>query len=122
MMAEKLRKEAPGLVEQLRDAIRNSGQSLNQLSALCGVGRDRLSRFLRGERGLTLEAAEKICAVLCLELAPQRSPGKQEAPQEALGGTGGEDAGADQRAAGSPGGDKGKAESVKRRRRSSKEQ
>ena len=62
-------KGAPGLVQQLRDAIRASGRSLNQLSVVCGVGRDRLSRFLRGERGLTLEAAEKICDVLRLHLA-----------------------------------------------------
>jgi transcriptional regulator with XRE-family HTH domain len=59
------------LVSQLRDAIRQSGQSLNQLSLACGVGRDRLSRFMRGERGLTLEAAEKVCRVLRLGLAPE---------------------------------------------------
>ena len=57
------------MVQQLRDAIRASGRSLNRLSVVCGVGRDRLSRFLRGERGLTLEAAEKICDVLRLHLA-----------------------------------------------------
>jgi transcriptional regulator with XRE-family HTH domain len=58
------------VVEQLRQAIRGSGQTLNQLSQRCGVGRDRLSRFLRGERDLTLEAAEKVCRVLRLELSP----------------------------------------------------
>jgi transcriptional regulator with XRE-family HTH domain len=63
-------KEKPGLVEQLRDAIRQSGHSLNQLSQQCGVGRDRLSRFMRGERDLTLEAAEKVCRVLHFELSP----------------------------------------------------
>jgi transcriptional regulator with XRE-family HTH domain len=62
------KKGAPGLVEQLREAIRRSGQSLNQLSAACGVGRDRLSRFMRGERDITLGAAEKICLALHLKL------------------------------------------------------
>jgi transcriptional regulator with XRE-family HTH domain len=78
-MAKK--KGAPGLVEQLRDAIRGSGQSLNQLSHACGVGRDRLSRFLRGERGLTLDAAEKICRTLRLELSP-RKPRRPRAEEE----------------------------------------
>ena len=59
-MAGKKPEERPGLVEQLKQAIQQSGQTLNQLSLKCGVGRDRLSRFLRGERDLTLEAAEKV--------------------------------------------------------------
>jgi transcriptional regulator with XRE-family HTH domain len=80
-MAKK--KGEPGLVDQLRDAIRDSGQSLNQLSHACGVGRDRLSRFLRGERGLTLDAAEKICRTLRLELAPRRQARKAAREQEA---------------------------------------
>jgi transcriptional regulator with XRE-family HTH domain len=59
------------LVEQLRAAIRASGQSLNQLSKVCGVGRDRLSRFVRGERSIGLGAADKICRTLGLALAAQ---------------------------------------------------
>jgi transcriptional regulator with XRE-family HTH domain len=68
-MPEKKRR-APGLKEQLREAIRESGKSLNQLSKVCGVGNDRLSRFMRGERGLTIDAVEKICIALRLGLAP----------------------------------------------------
>ena len=60
--------EEPGLVEELRAAIRSSGESLNHLGERAGVGRDRLSRFLRGERGLNLEAAEKLCRALGLRL------------------------------------------------------
>jgi hypothetical protein len=41
---------------------------LNQLEKASGVGADRLSQFLRGERNLTLTAAEKICSVLGLHL------------------------------------------------------
>ena len=59
------------MVEQLREAIRRSGQSLNGLSRECGVGRDRLSRFMRGERDLTLSAAEKVCRALRLCLADE---------------------------------------------------
>jgi transcriptional regulator with XRE-family HTH domain len=61
------------LVEQLREAIRDSGQSLNQLGKAAGVGPNQLSRFMRGERTLTLPVAEKICAALGLGLAPLRS-------------------------------------------------
>ena len=56
--------------EQLREAIRGSGKSLNQLSGVIGIGRDRLSRFLRGERSLSLDAAERICNALQLQLNP----------------------------------------------------
>jgi len=72
------KKEAPGLVEQLREAIRQSGQTLNHLSGVCGVGRDRLSRFLRGERDLTLSAAEQICRALGLHLAGGDEPRTEE--------------------------------------------
>jgi transcriptional regulator with XRE-family HTH domain len=69
------REEAPGLVEQLRDAIRRSGQSLNQLSKASGVGSNQLSRFMRGVRTLTLPAAEKLCRVLRLRLSPEEGEG-----------------------------------------------
>jgi transcriptional regulator with XRE-family HTH domain len=62
------------LVDQLREAIRESGESLNHLGQRSGVGRDRLSRFLRGERGLTLDAAEKLCRALGLRLARGAGP------------------------------------------------
>jgi transcriptional regulator with XRE-family HTH domain len=74
--------EASGLKAQLRQAIRDSGQSLNQLSALCGVGRDRLSRFVRGERGISMDAAEKICEVLRLRLITEGPPPGEPATKQ----------------------------------------
>jgi transcriptional regulator with XRE-family HTH domain len=67
------------VVEQLRAMIRASGQSLNQLSKSCGVGRDRLSRFVRGERGISLEAADRVCQALGLRLV--QGPGGRAKPQ-----------------------------------------
>jgi transcriptional regulator with XRE-family HTH domain len=64
--------EGPGLVEQLREAIRKSGESLNQLGERSGLDSARLSRFMRGERDLTLSAAEKLCQALGLELSDSR--------------------------------------------------
>jgi DNA-binding phage protein len=67
------------LIEQLRDEIRNSGQSLNQLARNAGLGPDQLSRFLRGERTLTLPAVAKVCEALGLGLSRQR-PVKEGGP------------------------------------------
>ncbi len=61
------------LIRQLREVIRNSGQSLNQLARASGIGPDQLSRFLRGERTLTLPAVAKVCDALGLELT-RRTP------------------------------------------------
>jgi DNA-binding Xre family transcriptional regulator len=71
--------ESPGVVEQLRDAIRTSGQSLTKLSEICGVGADRLSRFMRGERDLTFSAVERICTVLDLQLSKRKPPRSAQA-------------------------------------------
>jgi len=60
--------EGPGLKEQLREAIRSSGRPFRQLGRECGVGADVLSRFVRGERGISFDAAEKICRALNLRL------------------------------------------------------
>jgi transcriptional regulator with XRE-family HTH domain len=57
-----------GLTDQIREAIRASGQSLNELSRLSGVHNAQLSRFMRGERGLSLAAADKVCGALGLTL------------------------------------------------------
>jgi DNA-binding phage protein len=69
------RKGEPGVVNQLRTAIRaarDGGRSLYQLGKDTGVGRDRLSRFLRGERDLTGAAIDRVCRVLGLELVQTR--------------------------------------------------
>src|SRR5437867_2822857 len=54
--------------EQIRQAIRESGRSLNQLAQACGIDSGRLSRFMRGERDLTLDGASQLCEVLGIRL------------------------------------------------------
>lgn len=61
-MAE--RKQKPDIVEQLKQMIRDSGLSLNEIARRSGVDEGRLSRFTRGERTLTMPAAAKVCEVL----------------------------------------------------------
>lgn len=56
------------VTEQLREAIRKSRLSLHGISRVSGIGADRLSRFVRGERGLSLEAVERLCRALKLRL------------------------------------------------------
>ena len=56
--------------DQLRQFITGSGITLYQLSQESGVHRSQLSRFVRGERDLGLEMAEKVCKVLGLNLTP----------------------------------------------------
>ena len=72
------RKGRRGLVDQLKQAIGNSGRSLNQLGRDAGIDPGRLSRFLRGERDLTLAAAEKICLALGLTLTESAPPAKRK--------------------------------------------
>jgi transcriptional regulator with XRE-family HTH domain len=61
-------KAKPNFPDYLREAIRASGMSLNQLGRLSHVDPGRLSRFLRGERDLTLEGVCRICEALGLDL------------------------------------------------------
>ena len=61
---------------QLRDAIRRSGQSLCQLGARCKVNDAQLSRFMRGERGLTTATVDRLCAYLGLELRESKQKGE----------------------------------------------
>jgi transcriptional regulator with XRE-family HTH domain len=68
----------PDLEGQLREAIAGSKMSLNQLARESGVHAAQLSRFMRGERSLTLKAAAKVCACLGWQLAPLVSPEREE--------------------------------------------
>lgn len=52
----------------LRDAIRESGLSLCGIARQTGITDAQLSRFMRGERGLTFTTAEKVAKVVGLEL------------------------------------------------------
>ncbi len=77
--------EMPSVVEQLREAIRKDGRSLNQLSKDSGVDVSSLSRFIRGERDLKFEIVERVCRQLRLVLAPyspDERPGAPPGPTE----------------------------------------
>jgi len=79
-MAKK--KKRPDLLDQIREAIQQSGQTLTQLEGACGVDRGSLSRFVRSKRILGGDALEKICSALGLRLTggplSRRTPPPQQ--------------------------------------------
>jgi plasmid maintenance system antidote protein VapI len=57
------------LADCLRQRIAASGLSLYKLGKVSGVDESRLSRFMRGERDLTLAGAAQICKFLGITFA-----------------------------------------------------
>jgi plasmid maintenance system antidote protein VapI len=60
------------LVDELREAIVKCGETEYRVAKESGVAQPILNRFLRGERGISLETAAKVCKYLSLHLAPIR--------------------------------------------------
>jgi transcriptional regulator with XRE-family HTH domain len=71
------------MIGQIREAIQDSGKTLVELSESTHVSPSQLSRFLRGERDLTLTSAARVCEVLGLRLVgvkPVARPAKTVKP------------------------------------------
>jgi len=56
----------------IRAAVRRDGRTLYRLEKDSGVDVAVLQRFMKGERGLNLRTAEKICRAVGLELLPSK--------------------------------------------------
>jgi transcriptional regulator with XRE-family HTH domain len=56
------------LSDQLRAAIRDSGNTVNRIAEDCGIAQPHLHYFLIGKRGLGLEKMDKLAEYLQLEL------------------------------------------------------
>jgi transcriptional regulator with XRE-family HTH domain len=54
--------------DQLRDAVEKSGESQRVIADATGINQGNLSRFLRGERGMSLDNVDALCAYLKLKL------------------------------------------------------
>jgi transcriptional regulator with XRE-family HTH domain len=66
------------LAESIRAVIRASGQSANTLAIYSRVNKGIITRFLRGERSITVETAQKLLTALgCTVEVKQPDP---EAP------------------------------------------
>jgi transcriptional regulator with XRE-family HTH domain len=64
--------------DQLRQAIRDSGQSQLSIGRATGVQQAVLSKFLSGRRGLSIESIERLVEHLGLELHPRTLAAKGE--------------------------------------------
>lgn len=66
--------------DQARQAIRDSGFSLYALRRLTGVEPSALSRFLRGQRSVTVDTLDALADTLGLELVQRacKITGKQD--------------------------------------------
>jgi plasmid maintenance system antidote protein VapI len=62
----------------LRRAILDSGLPLLRIERETGVQRASISRFVRGERSLRLDMADKLAAYFGLELTPVKAKPKKE--------------------------------------------
>jgi DNA-binding phage protein len=63
------------IAEQLRQAVRADGRGLARLSRDSGVAYAVLSRFMHGQRDITLRTAERVCKPLGIDLC-SRTKGK----------------------------------------------
>jgi plasmid maintenance system antidote protein VapI len=71
-----MRKTSPLLSDVLRRAIRESGLTFQALAEAARVERGSVSRFVRGERSLRLDMADRLAEYLGLELRPKRKKGR----------------------------------------------
>jgi transcriptional regulator with XRE-family HTH domain len=76
------KKETPTLVDQIREAIHESGLGIREIGRMSGIEPSRISRFIRGERSIDVSAASAICQALGYHLAkdapatPKKKPSK----------------------------------------------
>jgi transcriptional regulator with XRE-family HTH domain len=56
------------VIDQLRKAVKDSGESQLAIAEATGINQGNLSKFLRGERSLSLESFALLCQHLKLAL------------------------------------------------------
>jgi hypothetical protein len=63
--------------EQLRQVILDCGETRYAISKATGIGQDVLSRFIHGERGLSMEVLDKVGEYLGLGIAADKPRAKK---------------------------------------------
>jgi transcriptional regulator with XRE-family HTH domain len=58
--------------EQLKQVVRECGMSRYAISVRTGIDQATLSKFVKGERGLSLAAIDKLMDALGLEVRPRK--------------------------------------------------
>ena len=59
-------------VTVVRDAIRRDNRSITRLARDAGVSQSMVSRFVCGQRGVTIETMDRLIGTLGYELRPHR--------------------------------------------------
>ncbi len=72
-MASKQTAKPIRLSEQLQRAINASGKSRYEIAKETGISQSTLSRFVNGERGLTIAALDTLAAFLDLHITTRPS-------------------------------------------------
>jgi len=62
------------VIDQLRVAVERSGESKLAIAEATGINQGNLNRFMRGERGLSLDNFAKLCQYLKLSLSGTKQP------------------------------------------------
>jgi plasmid maintenance system antidote protein VapI len=70
------RRQTP-ISDVLEQAIRDSRLSLRELSRQAGIHSPSLVRFLKGERGLNLDTADRVAKLLGLRLVQDKDKAKK---------------------------------------------
>lgn len=72
MVKAKRRAKRKTLHEQLAEAIKASGKLQRHICVEAGIAEPLLSRFLSGQRGLTLDTVDRLADALGLELVKRK--------------------------------------------------
>jgi hypothetical protein len=60
------------VIDQLRKAIASCGESELSIAQALEIDQGNLNRFVKGERGVSMEIFAKLCAYLKLDLVKRR--------------------------------------------------
>ena len=71
-------KRTPPLTDQLRKAIDESGMTRYRIAQETGINESHLSKFYRGERGLSMESLDAIGELLDLQITFRRKPKRKK--------------------------------------------
>ncbi len=66
------------LTDQLRRAVADSGRTLGELARDTGIDKSALSRFVNGERGLSMEGINAIGDYLGLRIVAEKPRAKKK--------------------------------------------
>jgi plasmid maintenance system antidote protein VapI len=68
---------AKSFSEQLRQAVRDSELTRYAISVQTGIDQGTLCRFIKGERGISLDSVDRLMECLGLEIQPRRRKRKE---------------------------------------------